>query len=123
MFGKKEQGILTQSSPDKIDTIIGKNTIIEGTIKTEETIRIDGSLKGDIICNGNLFIGESAEILGNIKAKNITIAGKVEGNVNSQGQLIITNSGRLKGDIEVTNLSIEDGAFFEGTCKMISKEQ
>lgn len=123
MFGKKEQGTFSQSASDKIDTIIGKNTIIEGTIKTEETIRIDGSLKGDIVCSGNLFIGESAELFGNIKAKNVTIAGRVEGNVNSQGQLILTSSGKLKGDIEVVNLSIEDGAFFEGSCKMTTKEQ
>jgi len=116
MFQKKEQ--IVEVNPEKIDTVIGKNSAFEGTIKSEGTLRIDGNFTGQIETKGNIVIGESAKIEANIKTDNIIISGEVKGNIFAKGQLQLTSSGKLYGDIEVQNLIIEEGAIFEGKSKM-----
>lgn len=59
MFQKREQ--IVEVNPDKIDTVIGKNSTFEGTIKSEGTLRIDGNFTGQIETKGNIVIGESAK--------------------------------------------------------------
>jgi cytoskeletal protein CcmA (bactofilin family) len=103
----------------RIDTIIGPNSNIEGKINASGTIRIDGKYTGDIFSDGNVIVGENAVINGNIHAVNVAISGKVEGNIYSKGTLEILSTGRLDGDIEVSKISISDGAAFKGKCDMI----
>lgn len=109
-------------NPTKIDTLIGKNTKLDGTINTKGTIRLDGILNGDLIAEGNITIGESGQVLGNIQCTNIIICGLVKGNIITTGQLRITNKGKLLGDIEVNNIIVDENATFEGSCKMKTKQ-
>lgn len=117
-FNKKSAPINT----DKIDTLIGKNTNIDGNLKAEGTIRIDGKVKGDVILSGNLILGEQGSIKGNVKADSIHLSGVIEGNVTSVNQLYMTSTGRLNGDMNVSNVVIDEGAFFQGNCNMAALE-
>lgn len=117
MFQKKEQNTVDVNT-DKIDTIIGRNTFVEGNIKAQGAIRIDGSFNGQIDVKGNIIIGENAKIEAGILAENIVISGEVKGNITAKGQMQLTSTAKLYGDIEVQNLIIDDGAVFEGKCKM-----
>lgn len=112
MLGKKE------TNTEKMDTLIGKNTTLKGTIETKGTIRFDGLLEGDLIVEGNIVIGAEGRINGNITCNNIVISGQVNGNITSKEQLRITKNGKLYGDIEVKNIIIDESALFEGLCKM-----
>lgn len=117
MFQKKDQNTVDINT-DKIDTVIGKNTSAEGNIKTQGTIRIDGNFNGQIDVKGNIVIGESAKLEADISTENIVISGEVKGNITAKGQMQLTSTAKLYGDIEVQNLIIDDGAIFEGKCKM-----
>ncbi|QUH26958.1 bactofilin family protein [Serpentinicella alkaliphila] len=108
---------------DKFDTLIGKNSSFEGTLKATGTIRIDGELHGELIISGDVFIGESSKIIGNIAATNIVISGLVEGNINASDKIRITSNGRLVGDVSVKSIIVDEDAFFEGKCKMIDLKQ
>jgi len=103
---------------DKIDTIIGKETEIKGTINSSGAIRIDGRVEGEIHHRGDLVVGEGGVVWAHIKARNVTIAGEVKGNVEAEGRLEIVATGRLFGDIKVENLVIGDGAIFRGMSEM-----
>lgn len=113
-FNKKSTPINT----DKIDTLIGKNTSIDGNLKAEGTIRIDGKVYGDVTISGNLILGEQGSIKGNVKADSIHLSGIIEGNATSINQLYISSTGKLTGDMNVTNVIIDEGAFFQGSCSM-----
>ena len=117
-FGKKSAPINT----DKIDTLIGKNTDIQGGLQAEGTVRVDGKVKGDVTLSGNLVIGEQAFIKGNIKADNVHMAGVVEGNITATNQLHMTPTGKLRGDMNVKNIVIDEGATFQGSCVMAASE-
>ena len=117
MFGKKPAPTV---SVDKVDTIIGKDTSFQGTIKAQGTLRIDGKLEGEIDCQGDVVIGETGSITAGVKAKNLLIAGLIKGNVNISNKLEIASTGKLEGDIQSTSsLIIDDGALFQGNCQMM----
>jgi len=103
---------------DRIDTILGKDAKLSGEIKTAGLLRIEGTFLGDIECEKDLIITDSAIVEGKIKAKNAIIAGRYKGNVILDGKLEIKSTGKVLGDIKVATLVIEDGAFFDGKCEM-----
>lgn len=117
-IGKKSAPINT----DKIDTLIGKNTNIEGNLKAEGAIRIDGKIKGDVILTGNLIVGDQGYIKGNVRADSVHLSGIIEGNVTSVDQLHMTPTGRLRGDMNVKYIIIDEGALFQGNCIMAESE-
>jgi cytoskeletal protein CcmA (bactofilin family) len=104
----------------RIGTIIGQGSKLEGKITVSGTIRIDGTHIGDIYTDGDVIIGETGFISGNIYSDNVSITGRVEGNVRCKGLLEILFKGILIGDIEAGKISISDGSAFSGKCQMIS---
>ncbi|HLR35895.1 MAG TPA: polymer-forming cytoskeletal protein [Tissierellales bacterium] len=116
MFGKKRKQM--NHMMDNLDSIIGDNMIIIGDIKGSGSIRIDGTVEGDIDYTGDITIGETGHIKGNIICNNIIIGGKIDGNINAKEQLSLLPSGELIGDVEVINLVVNENAIFEGHCKM-----
>lgn len=115
MFGKKQSEAINL---DRVDTIIGKDCELKGTLQASGVIRIDGRLQGDIIHSGDLVIGENALIIASIKARNVTVAGEVRGNIDAEGRLELVPTAKLYGDIRVGNLVIADGAVFRGSSEM-----
>lgn len=118
MFVKKDV-----KTPDKFDTLIGKNTTFQGNIETVGTIRIDGKVHGEIKVDGDVYIGKDSEVVGNIYAKDVFLSGKVQGNIESEGLLNILSTAKLYGDILVQNLITSEGSIFEGKCKMVEKQE
>lgn len=116
MFGKK-----TAAEPvayDKVDTLIGKDTVFQGVITATGTIRVDGELKGEIKAKGDLVVGEAGRIEASIEARNVLIGGTIKGNIIAAGKVDIAPTGKLYGDMRVRNLMIEEGAVFKGNCLM-----
>ena len=111
---KKQDGIKL----DKIDTIIGANSLIEGSIRTEGVTRVDGSIKGKVFSSGLLIIGSSGNIEGDIKADSMVVSGQVTGNIQARERLEITSSGIIAGDIVTPALALAEGAIFEGSSSM-----
>ncbi|MCR4440586.1 MAG: polymer-forming cytoskeletal protein [Peptococcaceae bacterium] len=121
MFGKK--GAPEPANYQKIDTLIGKETNLQGTLIAKGTIRIDGEFKGDIQVQGDLVIGETGKVETSVEARNVLIAGHLKGNIQASGLVDLAPSARLYGDIRVKNLIIEEGAIFKGNCLMESKDE
>ncbi|ABR49292.1 protein of unknown function DUF583 [Alkaliphilus metalliredigens QYMF] len=117
MFSKKQE-----VQYEKFDTLIGKNTSFVGTFHAEGTVRIDGKIDGEINVKGDIFLGETSLITGNVNGSNVLLAGKVEGNVHTSEQLRITATGILCGDIEVKSFIVDENAQFHGNCKMIETQ-
>lgn len=103
---------------DRIDTLIGRNTGIEGALTAEGTVRIEGKLKGDVTLSGNLIVGEEGSVKGNVKADSVILSGIIEGNVTVENHLHVTSTAKLIGDIDAKNIVIDEGAIFNGNCKM-----
>ncbi|MDC0074395.1 polymer-forming cytoskeletal protein [Alphaproteobacteria bacterium] len=96
-------------------SIISKNLIIKGNLKSEGEIQIDGKVEGDVT-SMTLIIGEEGVVTGEIIAGKVLVRGKVKGQIRSQ-EVHLSKSAHVTGDIHHDVLGIESGAFVEGMCK------
>lgn len=99
-------------------TIISNGVKVEGKVSSNGSIRLDGTIQGDIICQGNVTIGDQGEVYGKVDGQIITIGGKVEGLINAKEKLILESKADLKGDVFTKILVIEAGARFDGKSNM-----
>ena len=65
-------------------SLIGTGTVVQGKVMTEGSIRIDGTIVGDVVAKVNAAIGSSGILEGNLNAKNISLAGRVKGTMITQ---------------------------------------
>ena len=100
-------------------SLVSRNVNVEGEIRGEENLHIDGRVKGAVRLNGDVLIGSSGVVDGEIDAKNVVIQGKVTGNIKASQQLQIQPSGQLLGDCSARSIDIKEGAIFEGRSKML----
>ena len=105
-----------------IETSVGRTASLQGVLKAEGSIRIDGVFEGEIETIANVIIGREAKVLANIKARNVLVAGRVKGNVTAHERLEIVASGGVLGDIDVEHLFIEEGGFFQGQSLMKAEQ-
>ena len=122
MFSKKEKPV-AQPSPSgakrsNLDTVIGAGAEIIGDLKVDATARIDGRVKGNVVCKGDLSIGTQGEVEGEVKAGNLILAGRIKGKVIAEKSAELSSTARMEGDISCGKLVIEEGAFFQGHCEM-----
>lgn len=115
MAGKKED---TTPKYDKVDTLIGKSSAFNGNMEAEGTVRVEGTFEGELNVKGDIVLGDTGKIIGNLIGTNAHIAGRVEGNVKVKGQLHLTPTAYIGGDIDVGNLVVDEGAIFTGKCHM-----
>lgn len=99
-------------------TIISHGVKVEGKISSNESIRLDGTIQGDVICQRNVTIGEQGEVHGKVNGESITIGGKVQGSINAKEKLILESKADLKGDVYTKILVVEAGARFDGKSNM-----
>ncbi len=112
-----------ETPPDKVNSIIGKDTVFNGTIHGKGLIRIDGVAEGTIINKGDVIIGESGKVSVELKARNITIAGHYEGTLEAEGRLELKRTATASGTFKTNGLLIEEGAVLCGSMEMKLKEQ
>ncbi len=107
----------TESGSTELN-FIGRGTVINGEILTESSLRIDGKVKGKIICKNKLTIGETGEVEGEIQATNANVGGKVNGKLYIKQKLVLESKSSLIGELRASKLIIDEGAVFQGTSDM-----
>lgn len=101
------------------NTVIGENISIEGHIRGNEHLVIEGSMKGNVQMEGHDFrVGSRGRVEGEIKAQNVKISGQMIGNIMTKGKVEITREADFMGDIRAKGISIEDGAYFKGSIEL-----
>ena len=101
-----------------IQTMIGLDMVVDGSVKLENGIIVYGQIKGSIDTKGPVRLAKNAIVKGDIFGSEIRIAGIVEGDIASLGQVTLLKTCIVKGDITYKKLVIEDGAKFEGKCEI-----
>ena len=102
----------------ELATILGKGSVLEGNIKVEHSLRIDGKIKGDIQTPDTLVVGKEGSIEGTVRVKNLILGGKVKGAVISSSKVVLESQAEFRGEIKTKKLVIDEGALFEGTSIM-----
>jgi len=108
---------------DEINAFLGKDTEFEGKLSFTGAVRIDGRLKGEIVTEGTLIVGETAVLESDIQTSNIVISGEIHGNIIAENMIEIRAPGKIFGDLKAPIITIAEGVTFEGNCQMQKKDE
>jgi cytoskeletal protein CcmA (bactofilin family) len=103
---------------NRIDTLIGAGTILDGNITFSGGLRVDGEIHGNVIATGEqstLVVSEHARIEGEVSVAHLVINGIVAGPVISNGFLELQAKARVSGNIQYNSIEIHLGAVVEGS--------
>jgi len=106
---------------EKLESLIGANSKFKGDIDTKGTLRIDGSMEGNVNADW-VILGEKACLKGDVTARGIIIAGRIDGNLRSKEIVEIKSKGQVSGDISTNKLTIIEGGMFDGRSSMHKDE-
>jgi cytoskeletal protein CcmA (bactofilin family) len=102
---------------------VGSGTAITGEATFKSLLRIDGKFSGRIASpTGTLIVGAGGVVDANIEVSIATIQGTVNGDIIATQRIELGRAGKLNGNIQTPSLMIEQGAVFEGSCKMIQQK-
>jgi len=113
MFGKKQD---SDGRREKIDTILGQQTTIEGDIKINGGIHIEGVVKGNVYSDDDsalLILGETGHIHGSVRLSNLIVNGSIEGDIIAN-KVELFDKARINGDIHYQLLELAVGAEVNG---------
>ncbi len=113
MFGKKPN-----KPQNRIDSLIGAGTRIEGNISFTGGLRVDGEIQGNVTAVADkpstLVLSEHALIDGEIHVSHLVVNGTINGPVFAAESLELQSNSRLRGDVHYTTLEMHLGAVVEG---------
>ena len=113
MFRKK-----ANKPQNRIDSLIGAGTRIEGNVTFAGGLRVDGEIMGNVITSGDqpstLVVSEQARIDGEIHVSHLVVNGAINGPVHSAEFLELQAHSRVKGDVHYNTLEMHLGAVVEG---------
>lgn len=115
----KKQTPKTDTSPSTIPSdsnVIASGTTIEGTIKSKQDIRLDGTILGEAYFDQKLVMGETGRIEGNVRCKESAIKGKIDGEISVNGLLHLLKTSFIKGKIRAKKMVVDEGASYSGEC-------
>jgi cytoskeletal protein CcmA (bactofilin family) len=111
---KKNNSTPLVKSPERFDTLIGRQTEIQGTLRVVQSVRIDGKVIGNIEASKDqaitVVIGQEGEVQGDVIASRVIVAGKVSGNIDAYERVELMASSLVQGDVKYGSIAVEHGA-------------
>ncbi len=100
-----------------LESRISKGTKISGKLNFRELATIEGEAEGEII-GDEIVIAPGALVAARIAAVRLTIAGNVTGEIIASERIELLSTARLRCTLTTPSLVLNEGAQFDGDCKM-----
>lgn len=112
------RGAPMQQQQPEPSSVIDQYSSFDGTYNSSRDLRVEGQVKGTIVCKGALHVAQGATVKASVEAESISVAGELDGEITCRGRLELLPSGRMKGQIATQSLVIHEGATYEGEMMM-----
>ena len=103
---------------NRIDSLIGVGTRIEGNLNFSGGLRVDGEVIGNVTAvaeqPSTLVVSEQARIDGEIRVSHLVVNGEINGPVFASEFLELQSHSRVKGDVHYSTLEMHLGAIVDG---------
>ncbi len=106
------------ANPAEQHNIIGASTTIEGTVRSKGNVNVSGTVNGNVEVEGRTMVMPGGVVDGEVTTTSAEIAGTVRGRLIVRERLVLKASAVIEGDILTDKLVVEDGATFNGQCRM-----
>jgi cytoskeletal protein CcmA (bactofilin family) len=103
---------------EDLNGFMDEGTEFLGELRFRDTYRIDGLVRGRIVSDNTLVVGESGRVQADIDCGVVSIRGQVQGHIIGRQRIELLAGARVTGTLVSPKLVIEDGAFFQGDCAM-----
>src|ERR1043165_9390438 len=104
--------------------LVGGGTDVTGEANFKAMMRVDGHFSGRISStSGTLIVGNNGTVDANIEVAVAVIHGTINGDIIATQRLELGRAAKVHGNIQTPSLIIEQGAIFEGSCKMLQMSQ
>jgi len=122
MFNKNDKGNAsgirnTEGTSSSIN-LIGAGTVIEGDVRSNGDIRVDGTVYGSVTSKAKVVIGTTGIVEGDVHSQNADVSGTIKGKTTVAELLFLKSTSKIIGDIVTGKLVVEVGATFTGSCNM-----
>ena len=106
----------------ELNGFLDAGSLVIGTIRFQDTLRVDGKVQGKIESHNDLVVGDKGEVEGEVSVGILYVSGTVRGRVKAEQKVVVHRGGRLLSDITTPALIIEEGGVFEGSCDMVREK-
>ena len=103
---------------EDLNGFLDEGTELNGELRFRDALRVDGRIKGRIVSDNTLIIGETGQVDAEIDCRVVSIRGRVSGLVHGRERIELLAGCRVEATLVTPKLVIEDGAFFHGECRM-----
>ena len=103
---------------EDLNGFLDDGTEFSGELRFRDTLRVDGRAKGKIVSDNTLIVGETGQVDAEIDCGVVSIRGRVSGTVRGRQRIELLSGCRVLATLVSPKLVIEDGAFFQGECRM-----
>jgi cytoskeletal protein CcmA (bactofilin family) len=103
---------------EDLNGFLDEGTEFSGELRFRDVMRVDGRVKGRIVSDNTLIIGETGQVDAEIDCGVVSIRGRVTGQVHGRQRIEMLSGCRVLATLVTPKLLIEDGAFFQGDCRM-----
>ena len=109
-----------KNGKSQLNGFLDAGSHLRGDLHFDDTFRIDGKLTGKVDSDGDLYVGQSGEVEGEIRVGRLVVSGRVQAVVQAQ-RVEVAAGGQLRGEIVTPTLVIDEGAIFEGLSRMVER--
>jgi cytoskeletal protein CcmA (bactofilin family) len=103
---------------NRIDSLIGTTTRVEGNVFFSGGLRVDGAVIGNVAAlpdqQGTLVVSEQARIDGEVQAAHVVVNGTINGPLKATETLELQSGSRVTGDVHYKSIEMQQGAVVEG---------
>jgi len=96
------------------NSVIGSATVVSGHVRGAGALEILGRVEGDVTVTGDVVVGPTGRVRGNISAAELTVSGQVQGNLRGSEVVLVERGARVVGDIASPRIGIAPGALVRG---------
>jgi cytoskeletal protein CcmA (bactofilin family) len=104
----------SRTPPEAVISIIGAGMNLHGDTETDGSLRIEGTVRGNVRAGKSVVIGKDGLVDGSIFTQDAVIAGRVSGGIHALSRLELQATSVVAGEIEAPRMQVEEGASVQG---------
>lgn len=115
-------------SSAQVDTLVGRNTVVEGNMRFSGGLHVEGTIRGNLYADDGerpsiLILNEGGRIEGEVNVPRVVINGTVEGDVHASERVELAPKARISGSVYYNLIEMAMGAEVNGNLIRRSNEK
>lgn len=103
---------------DRLDTVIGPQTSVNGDFHVTGGVRLDGQVEGKMDISETIVAGPKSLLKGELRCRTAVLAGRIEGDIHAEGVVELQTGAEVYGNVHSKGLVIQPDCLFQGNCSM-----